>query len=91
MPDRKPAAFQTLPFKSLPYAASRTPCHDEFQRRCNECRRLAAAARTRIDREFWLELVQRWQALASQSPHPLLLRRRKAGARREPHAAIAAS
>jgi hypothetical protein len=40
---------------------------DLFQQRANECRRLATAARKRSDRAFWLGLVERWQALESQS------------------------
>jgi hypothetical protein len=40
---------------------------DEFRRRADECRRLAAAARNAADRAFWLGLVERWQALESQS------------------------
>jgi hypothetical protein len=40
---------------------------DLFQRRANECRRLAAAARKGSDRAFWLGLGERWQTLESQS------------------------
>jgi len=40
---------------------------DLFQQRANECRRLATAARKGSDRAFWLGLVERWQALESQS------------------------
>jgi hypothetical protein len=40
---------------------------DLFQQRAIECRRLATAARKRSDRAFWLGLVERWQALESQS------------------------
>jgi hypothetical protein len=35
---------------------------DLFRRRAIECRRLAAAARNAKDKEFWLALVERWQA-----------------------------
>lgn len=38
-----------------------------FQRRADECRRLATAARNPSDKQFWLGLVERWQALQSQS------------------------
>jgi hypothetical protein len=40
---------------------------EEFRRRADECRRLAAAAGNAADRAFWLGLVERWQALESQS------------------------
>jgi hypothetical protein len=40
---------------------------DEFRRRADECRRLAAAARNASDRAFWMGLVERWQALESQT------------------------
>jgi hypothetical protein len=40
---------------------------DLFLQRANECRRLAAAARKGGDRAFWLGLVERWQAVESQS------------------------
>ena len=38
-----------------------------LQQRVDECRRLAAAARKRSDKTFWLGLGERWQALESQS------------------------
>jgi hypothetical protein len=37
-----------------------------FRRRADECRHLAAAARTDSDKAFWLGLVERWQALENQ-------------------------
>jgi hypothetical protein len=40
---------------------------DEFRRRAEECRRLAAAARTAADRAFWANLADRWQALETQT------------------------
>jgi hypothetical protein len=43
---------------------------DEFRRRTDECRRLAAASRNAGDRAFWLGLVERWQALELQSVRP---------------------
>ena len=40
---------------------------DEFRRRADECRCLAATARNASDRNFWLGRVERWQALESQN------------------------
>lgn len=40
---------------------------EEFRRRAEECRRLAAAARTASDKAFWMGLMARWQALESQT------------------------
>jgi hypothetical protein len=40
---------------------------DEFRRRTEECRRLAAAARNAADRAFWTGLADRWQALETQT------------------------
>ena len=40
---------------------------DEFRRRADECRCLAAAARNAGDRNFWLGRVERWQALERQN------------------------
>ena len=45
---------------------------EQFQRRADECRRLAAAARNASDKAFWLGLVERWQALESQKARQLL-------------------
>jgi hypothetical protein len=39
---------------------------EQFRRRADECRRLAAGAKNDSDKAFWLGLVQRWQALESQ-------------------------
>jgi len=39
---------------------------EQFRRRADECRRLAAAACNPSDKAFWLGLVERWQALESQ-------------------------
>ncbi len=69
---------QGLSSKDLSFRVVRTRCHDEFQRRATECRRLAAAARNAKDRAFWLRLVERWQALESQGPILILPRRRNA-------------
>jgi hypothetical protein len=46
---------------------------EEFRRRADECRRLAAAARNANDRAFWMGLVERWQALenaTAERPRP---------------------
>ncbi len=40
---------------------------DLFQRRVDECRRLATAATTPSDKAFWLGLVERWQALEART------------------------
>ena len=39
---------------------------DEFRRRADECRRLDAAASDASDRAFWMNLVERWQAVETQ-------------------------
>ena len=57
--------------EALHFRAVRTRTHDEFRRRADECRRLAAAARNARDRAFWLGLVERWQALESQQRQAL--------------------
>jgi hypothetical protein len=36
---------------------------EQFRRRADECRRLAAVASNDSDKVFWLGLVERWQAL----------------------------
>jgi hypothetical protein len=48
---------------------------DLIQQRTKECRRLAAAARNASDKAFWLELVERWQAVESRSARLHCLRR----------------
>ena len=40
---------------------------EQFRRRAEECRRLAAAARNDSDKAFWMGLVERWQTLESQT------------------------
>jgi len=58
---------------ALPFRIVRTRSHDEFRRRADECRHLAAAARNARDRAFWLGLVERWQALENlRQPAPTL-------------------
>jgi hypothetical protein len=58
---------------AFPFRAVRTRSHDEFRRRVDECRRLAAAARNAGDKAFWLGLVARWRALENiQQPAPTL-------------------
>jgi len=36
---------------------------DFFQEQINQCRRLAAQASNKNDREFWLQMAQRWEGL----------------------------
>jgi hypothetical protein len=72
---------------AFPFRAIRTTSHDEFRRRADECRRLAAAARNASDRAFWLGLVERWQALENllqpvPTPPPPLARESRVGAAR---------
>ena len=60
--------------EALSFRVVRTRSHDEFRRRADECRRLAAAARNASDKAFWLGLVARWQALENaRQPAPTLL------------------
>jgi hypothetical protein len=54
----------------------RNRCHDEFERRVDECSRLAAVARNDSDRAFWMGLVERWRAVESR--RPILAPRRQA-------------
>jgi hypothetical protein len=65
------SAIQAFSFRVV-----RNRCHDEFERRVDECSRLAAAARNDSDRAFWLSLVQRWRAVESR--RPILVPRRQA-------------
>jgi hypothetical protein len=59
--------------EALPFRVVRTRSDEEFQRRADECRRLAAAARNARDRAFWMGLVERWQALENfRQPAPTL-------------------
>jgi hypothetical protein len=39
---------------------------EQFRRRADECRRLAAVASNDSDKAFWLGLVKRWEALEGQ-------------------------
>ncbi len=57
------SAIQAFSFRVV-----RNRCHDEFERRVDECSRLAAAARNEGDRQFWLGLVERWRAVESRRP-----------------------
>ncbi len=57
------SAVQTFSFRVV-----RNRCHDEFERRVDECSRLAAAARNDRDRAFWLGLVARWRTVESRRP-----------------------
>jgi hypothetical protein len=45
---------------------------DFFQKEAQECRRLAAQAMGKNDREYWLRLAQRWELLAQQDDSPKL-------------------
>jgi hypothetical protein len=40
---------------------------DFFQKQAQECRRLAAQASGKNDREYWFRLAQRWEWLAQQN------------------------
>lgn len=60
---------------------------EEFRRRADECRRLAAAARNAGDRAFWLGLAERWQALETQTAERP--RREKPKSRRHPELSTA--
>jgi hypothetical protein len=42
---------------------------DEFRRRADGCRRLAAAPRNANDRTFWLGLLERWPIFTKWSPY----------------------
>src|SRR5258708_39619536 len=79
--------LQPMLDEALSFRVVRTRSHDEFRRRADECRRLAAAARNARDRAFWLGLVERWQALENlQQPAatlpPPLAREGRVGAAR---------
>lgn len=73
---------------------------DLFQQRADECRRLAAAARSANDKVFWLGLVERWRAVESRNarrpclrPGPLpgdLQKRSPGGEMRQPRLAQSA-
>src|SRR5262249_13733291 len=41
---------------------------DFFQEQINQCRRLAAQASNKNDREFWLKMTQRWEGLLVGRP-----------------------
>jgi len=45
---------------------------DFFQKEAHECKRLAAQATGKKDREYWLHLAQRWESLMQQSDSPKL-------------------
>jgi hypothetical protein len=68
---KKESATQAFSFRVV-----RNRCHDEFERRVDECTRLAAAARNDRDRAFWLSLVARWRMV--ESKHPIRVPRRPA-------------
>jgi hypothetical protein len=54
--------------RAFSFRVVRNRCHDEFERRVDECSRLAAAARNDRDRAFWLSLVARWRVVESKRP-----------------------
>jgi len=43
---------------------------DFFQKEAQECRRLAARAIKKNDREYWLRLAQRWERLVQHGGAP---------------------
>jgi len=45
---------------------------DFFQKEARGCRMLAAQARGKNDREYWLRLAQRWEWLVQQNDSPKL-------------------
>jgi len=45
---------------------------DFFQKEAQGCRNLAAQARGKNDREYWLRLAQRWEWLVQQNDGPKL-------------------
>ena len=56
-----------------PVGEGRDVMLEEFRRRADECRRLAAAARNATDKAFWMNLAERWQALetaTAERPRP---------------------
>jgi len=40
---------------------------DFFQKEAQDCKRLAAEATGKKDREYWLHLAQRWESLVQQN------------------------
>jgi hypothetical protein len=71
-----PMFNQDSAIEAFSFRVVRNRCHDEFERRVDECSRLAAAARNDSDRAFWLGLVERWRAVESR--RPILVPRRQA-------------
>jgi hypothetical protein len=43
---------------------------DFFQKEAQECRRLAAQTTQKKDREFWLQLAQRWESMLRHGDGP---------------------
>jgi hypothetical protein len=62
------STFQDPAIQAFSFRVIRNRCHDEFERRVDECSRLAAAAGNDSDRAFWLGLVERWRAVGSRRP-----------------------
>jgi hypothetical protein len=75
------------PGKEVSRREERNMSMDEFRRRADECRRLAAAARNTSDKAFWLGLVERWHALESQSVLQPGRAKSRSPLRRQPEAA----
>jgi hypothetical protein len=63
-----PGFKQEAGVQAFSFRVVRNRCHDEFERRVDECSRLAAAARNDRDRAFWLSLVARWRVVESRRP-----------------------
>lgn len=76
------AMYQDSSQQAFSIRVMRTRCHDEFERRANECVALAAAARNDRDRAFWLGLLQRWKVVERRRPVVTVPRRRQGRSRR---------
>jgi len=61
---------------------------EQFRRRADECRRLAAVASNDSDKAFWLGLVERWQALENQKVRQAALDKSRSPLRRQSEIAI---
>ena len=64
------ALEQTDAIPDFSFRVTRTNCHDEFERRVDECQRLANTASNKADRAFWQDLAERWRIVESR--HPIL-------------------
>jgi hypothetical protein len=61
---------------------------EHFRLRADECRRLASGSRTASDKAFWLNLVERWQALETQKRHQPVRGKSRSPLRRQPELAV---